>query len=54
MGLRWEERRMDDCAETRARVSEMVVSGFEERRATSDSIAVIAGGRFRSLLVRSV
>lgn len=54
IGLRCEERRMEDWAEMRARVSEMVVSGFDERRATRDSIAAMAGVRFGSLDVRSV
>ena len=52
MGLDWEASKMDDCAETRARVSEIVVRGFDDSNATKDSIAAIAGVSFGSLLVR--
>lgn len=51
MGLRWESRRTVVWWERRARVSAIVVSGFSERRAISDSIAASAGDIEGSRLV---
>ena len=50
IGFGCEASRMSDCCAASARVSEMVVKGFEESSAISDSIAAIAGVREESFI----
>lgn len=52
MGLGWDWSRICDWWESKARVSEMVVSGLLERRDRRDSMAARAGVRLGSLVVR--